>query len=143
MSGRTQQFTLRASAVLTNAFVTSPAINVPAGVASGSFGITYTRGAAGGYPSIIVEQSDDGFTTAESLAIFSGTITQSNEQGATNALVWVWTPFGTTGPSSGAAVSIAVGSCISPRCQMRVRCEETGQKGTPGTLGVTFVGWTS
>ena len=137
--GRTAPIILRASAVLTNAFVTSVAKVVPRGVRRVSIKFTYTRGAAGGYPSIFV-LVDDANPPPSPIGIAQGTATQTNEVIATPMGQWEFQPFGATGPAGAGAASVTIPIVLTAGTYIAVSCEETGQKGTPGTLAISMIG---
>lgn len=139
--GRTAPLTLRASAVLTSSYVQSTAQIVPAGVARVGLRVTYQRGAAGGYPSILL-LVDDVNPPVQVMGIAQGTATQTNEAVATPIGQWEMQPFGTAGPAGAAAVTVTIPVVLPPGTYVAVSCKETGAAGTPGTLGVVMVGST-
>lgn len=141
MLGRTAPQTLRASLILTANYVKSTAVVVPAGVARVGLRITYTRGAALGYPSILLFV-DDVNPPLQAVGILQGTATQTNELVATPLGEWEMQPFGTGGPAGAAAVTVTVAVVLPPGTYVAVSCKETGVAGTPGTLAVVMVGAT-
>ena len=122
---------LRASAVLTASYVASTVLPVSQ-VEAGLLLCTYTRGAAGGYPSIALDLSWDGTTwwqatVADTAAAFS----------APSANLTVYqVVYDLAAPDGAAAVLYAVPIDLRSARLMRVRCKETGVSGTPGTLAV-------
>ena len=134
LSGR---LTLRAPLILTAAFVASAGVTLPQSVRRMVLNVTYTRGAAAGFPSILVDYSRDNVNWI-TLGIANGAVTASNEFQQTPIGQWELEPFGLTGPAGAGAVTCGIPLVLPPCAFVRVQCKETGSPANLGTLGITM-----
>lgn len=119
------------------AFTNQAFETVPAGTKRVAFWVTYTRGAAGGFPKFHVE-FDNGTDQGRDVIIDSLSLTTTDPNGQFN--VPLAEPAGAV-PADGSAIEYVLDFDLPPNTTgVRLLAAEEGVAGTPGTIAIGFTG---